>query len=220
MKKFLTNTEKNKIIKEREKAIIESFAKNYNKIKHLDEDELDEAVYGDPEEIRLNNLAKNSPNIDISQLEIGKIYFVDTAPFNKIFDFDKKSISHWEPMMFRGVNGNIYSFKGFKNGFPVKADDINNRVKEYNFPTPYWVNKDGSIDENEVSQTPENGLQGNNGYNINDLDARLKNYIENEVPTGDWKSTKNYFLELTQDKPDPKRRYFELVDGILKKYGY
>jgi hypothetical protein len=40
MKKFLTNTEKNKIIKEREKAIIESFAKNYNRIKRLDEDEV------------------------------------------------------------------------------------------------------------------------------------------------------------------------------------
>jgi len=53
-----------------------------------------------------------------------------------------------------------------------------------------------------------------------DLDTRLKKYMENEVPTGDWKSTKNYFLELTQDKPDPKRRYFELVDGFLKTYGY
>ena len=53
-----------------------------------------------------------------------------------------------------------------------------------------------------------------------DLDARLKKYVENEVSTGDWKSIKNYYKEMTQDKPDPKRRYFELVDGILKKYGY
>jgi hypothetical protein len=53
-----------------------------------------------------------------------------------------------------------------------------------------------------------------------DLDARLKKYVENEVPTGDWKSIKNYYKEMTQDKPDPKRRYFELVDGILKKHGY
>ena len=53
-----------------------------------------------------------------------------------------------------------------------------------------------------------------------DLDARLKKYVENEVPTGDWKSIKNYYKEMTQDKPDPERRYFELVDGILKKHGY
>jgi hypothetical protein len=53
-----------------------------------------------------------------------------------------------------------------------------------------------------------------------DLDDRLKKYVENEVPTGDWKSIKNYYKEMTQDKPDPKRRYFELVDGILKKHGY
>jgi hypothetical protein len=53
-----------------------------------------------------------------------------------------------------------------------------------------------------------------------DLDARLKKYVENEVPTGDWKSIKNYYKEMTLDKPDPKRRYFELVDGILKKHGY
>jgi hypothetical protein len=53
-----------------------------------------------------------------------------------------------------------------------------------------------------------------------DLDARLKKYVENEVPTGDWESIKNYYEEMTQDKPDPKRRYFELVDGILKKHGY
>jgi hypothetical protein len=53
-----------------------------------------------------------------------------------------------------------------------------------------------------------------------DLDARLKKYVENEVSTGDWKSIKNYYKEMTQDKPDPERRYFELVDGILKKHGY
>ena len=53
-----------------------------------------------------------------------------------------------------------------------------------------------------------------------DLDARLKKYVENEVSTGDWKSIKNYYEEMTQDKPDPKRKYFELVDGILKKHGY
>jgi hypothetical protein len=53
-----------------------------------------------------------------------------------------------------------------------------------------------------------------------DLDARLKDYVENEVSTGDWKSIKNYYKEMTQDKPDPERRYFELVDGILKKHGY
>ena len=53
-----------------------------------------------------------------------------------------------------------------------------------------------------------------------DLDARLKKYVENEVSTGDWESIKNYYKEMTQDKPDPKRKYFELVDGILKKYGY
>jgi hypothetical protein len=40
------------------------------------------------------------------------------------------------------------------------------------------------------------------------------------VPTGDWESIKNYYEEMTQDKPDPERRYFELVDGILKKHGY
>jgi hypothetical protein len=53
-----------------------------------------------------------------------------------------------------------------------------------------------------------------------DLDTRLKKYVENEVSTGDWKSIKNYYKEMTQDKPDPERRYFELVDGILKKHGY
>jgi hypothetical protein len=53
-----------------------------------------------------------------------------------------------------------------------------------------------------------------------DLDARLKKYVEKEVPTGDWESIKNYYEEMTQDKPDPERRYFELVDGILKKHGY
>lgn len=55
MKKiFLNEAEKQKIIVEREKAIMESFAKTYNKIKRVDEsdipgelkeDELDEANY-------------------------------------------------------------------------------------------------------------------------------------------------------------------------------
>lgn len=41
MKKiFLTETEKQRIIAEREKAIMESFAKTYNKIKRIDENEI------------------------------------------------------------------------------------------------------------------------------------------------------------------------------------
>ena len=38
MKKSLTNTEKNNLIKEREKTIVESFAKIFNKIKRIDEE--------------------------------------------------------------------------------------------------------------------------------------------------------------------------------------
>ncbi len=53
-----------------------------------------------------------------------------------------------------------------------------------------------------------------------DLDARLKKYVEEKVSTSDWKSIKNYYKEITQNKPDPERKYFELVDGILKKHGY
>ena len=93
---------------------------------------------------------------------------------------------------------------------PVKYND---KRAQYEMPLP----KD--IDE-QILREFINELIKEQLNDEADLDARLKKYMENEVPTGDWKSTKNYFLELTQDKPDPKRRYFELVDGILKKYGY
>lgn len=42
MKKFLTEADKKKIISDKEKAIIESFAKTFNKIKRIDENQINE----------------------------------------------------------------------------------------------------------------------------------------------------------------------------------
>ena len=44
-KEFLTESKKKAIIAEKEKAIVESFAKQFNKIKRLDENEVQEATY-------------------------------------------------------------------------------------------------------------------------------------------------------------------------------
>ena len=96
----------------------------------------------------------------------------------------------------------------------LNEDSTNKKVKTYtqNGDKSYNVTyDDGTKDVIAVS---------NNAWNEINLDARLKKYVENEVSTGDWESIKNYYKEMTQDKPDPKRKYFELVDGILKKYGY
>ena len=77
-----------------------------------------------------------------------------------------------------------------------------------------------NIQESKLRSLLKSMIQETLNEDESDLDARLKKYVENEIPTGNWKSIKNYYKEMTQDKPDPKRRYFELVDGILKKYGY
>ena len=98
----------------------------------------------------------------------------------------------------------------------LNKDSINTNKKV----KTYTQNGDKSYNVTYDDGTKDVIAVSNNAWNEINLDARLKKYVENEVSTGDWESIKNYYKEMTQDKPDPKRKYFELVDGILKKYGY
>jgi len=59
MKKFLNESDKKKIISEKEKMIIESFAKTFNKIKRIDENEINENVDYTQEELDEYFNAKN-----------------------------------------------------------------------------------------------------------------------------------------------------------------
>ena len=72
-KEFLTEAKRKAIIADKEKAIIESFAKTFNKIKRIDENEIKENDYEDWElEDRKQQYGIN-PEIDPADLEYGEL---------------------------------------------------------------------------------------------------------------------------------------------------
>jgi hypothetical protein len=67
MKKFLTEADKKKIISEKEKMIIESFSKTFNKIKRIDENELGDDFEKSSRETEHNiNPYKNQDDIFVT----------------------------------------------------------------------------------------------------------------------------------------------------------
>jgi hypothetical protein len=84
MKKiFLNESEKRKLISEKEKMIIESFAKNFNKIKRVDENEIN--GYGINPEIDSDNLNQSTTKFiqnEIFELEQFELDDYDLINFN------------------------------------------------------------------------------------------------------------------------------------------
>lgn len=73
MKKvFLNESEKRKIISEREKMIIESFSKTFNKIKRVDEDELNQKENVDFDEV-FNKILSITPEYEYKETSAGPL---------------------------------------------------------------------------------------------------------------------------------------------------
>lgn len=99
-KQFITETKRKQILAEKEKAIIESFAKNFNKIKRIDEQDLS-STQNAPDEV-LNN-EKFIVNYDILKIDLSNdelsvyfepIEFNNTTFrlfFNASFKYDAKN---------------------------------------------------------------------------------------------------------------------------------
>jgi hypothetical protein len=148
-------------------------------------------------------LLKESKLISLVRTMIRESLNEGANDWNTLFDWLKQfSTDKGEFLSKNNISSGVFLEKKLTSG-EVKVEDLDKIAK-----------KDGTV----FSKLPV--YNRNITENETDLDARLKKYVENEVPTGNWKSIKNYYREMTQDKPDPKRRYFELVDGILKKHGY
>ena len=121
---------------------------------------------------------------------------------------------------------------GFEGRDDVKYFKTEEEAKDYAAEKPIqrtyvgakedlmYQDTDSNLGESKLRSVIAKLIKEELNEDESDLDTRLKKYVENEVPTGDWESIKNYYKEMTQDKPDPEGRYFELVDGILKKHGY
>lgn len=131
-------------------------------------------------------------------------------------DFNKMTADEIEDYLEQDKDkvGGLYgrSLDIVKDILKKKKEDLMNQNTNPNLGEP--------IEEQKLRSVIAKLIKEELDKDESDLDARLKKYVENEVSTGDWKSIKNYYKEMTQDKPDPKRKYFELVDGILKKHGY
>jgi len=130
------------------------------------------------------------------------------------FTMEQLKQAKMDPMSTKGDFGNL------PDGNIVSADGLGSLLDMIKNATVNKTLSASELGESKLRSVIAKLIKEELNEDESDLDARLKKYVENEVSTGDWKSIKNYYKEMTQDKPDPERRYFELVDGILKKYGY
>ena len=114
-KEFLTEAKRKAIIADKEKAIIESFAKTFNKIKRIDENEVNENWEEDWElEDRKQEYGIN-PEIDPADLEYGELSEegVDEQAIipNEIFQNETYDYDHWEVINFNyGSDDSVLEF--------------------------------------------------------------------------------------------------------------
>ncbi len=105
-KKFLTESDRKAIISDKEKAILESFAKTFNKIKRIDENELGTSNSNNPNTIR--------PDYDkLMTINDNQLYYVlDTL------DKEKDIIKIWKTQL--REKGHRYVVIALKNSKNVK----------------------------------------------------------------------------------------------------
>jgi hypothetical protein len=153
------------------------------------------------------------------------IIAVSNDAWSEINDLHMNATNLNEPIEEKSMDLRSDEEKKLSKLFDKKPEDLKKKYQDQQknpnssiFPKKESINS--NLNELKLRSVIAKLIKEELDKDESDLDDRLKKYVENEVPTGDWKSIKNYYKEMTQDKPDPKRRYFELVDGILKKHGY
>jgi hypothetical protein len=153
------------------------------------------------------------------------IIAVSNDAWSEINDLHMNATNLNEPIEEKSMDLRSDEEKKLSKLFDKKPEDLKKKYQDQQknpnssiFPKKESINS--NLNELKLRSVIAKLIKEELNEDESDLDARLKKYVENEVPTGDWESIKNYYEEMTQDKPDPKRRYFELVDGILKKHGY
>lgn len=136
MKKiFLNESEKRKLILEKEKLIMESFAKTFNKIKRIDENEISTNIGVNPSPNYSNNnwnkaIVKIGDKITVSNLPDGE----PTRGYENIKIGDVLTITNVR----RNANGIVYD-TDFSPEYGIGNDDIQS-----------FTNKFQGIDENEI----------------------------------------------------------------------
>jgi hypothetical protein len=135
MKKiFLNESEKKKLISEKEKMIIESFAKNFNKIKRVDENEIETGNQIDQNTTLAYKIVKKITNLikDDVYVEPDE-YGMSTSPLLKTFYYNFSSVDDPDGKLIGWKRGDV---KGFTK-----------RVKSYlSNMDIILVNDGGSID--------------------------------------------------------------------------
>ena len=155
---ILTEADKKKIVSEKEKAIIESFAKTFNKIKRIDENE----ITGEPDENELhgvnpNNYLHRGENPTLYQ-HIKVTYTDDTKTkvegremlyLSKLYAFDGPT----KPIMKYDYNNNELNLNSRQIIRPIKMGEMDLMLAKYaveNKPSTTQNNFDNSIGENEL----------------------------------------------------------------------
>jgi hypothetical protein len=153
------------------------------------------------------------------------IIAVSNDAWSEINDLHMNATNSNEPIEEKSMDLRSDEEKKLSKLFDKKPEDLKKKYQDQQknpnssiFPKKESINS--NLNESKLRSVIAKLIKEELDKDESDLDDRLKKYVENKVPTGDWKSIKNYYKEMTLDKPDPKRRYFELVDGILKKHGY
>lgn len=127
-KEFLTEAKRKAIISEKEKAIIESFAKTFNKIKRIDENELNE--YGDEDYETQSRMQQHGTNPEIEPDDLNKPEYKNFVP-DEIFELETYDFDEFYELNFDG-----YDSKAIMRFFPYETENENDclfLVAEVNF---------------------------------------------------------------------------------------
>ena len=156
---ILTEADKKKIVSEKEKAIIESFANTFNKIKRIDENEITGEPAGEPDK---NELHVDNPN---DYLNTGgnyqhiKVTFTDDTHrevertemlyLGKLYAFDGPT----KPRMKYDYNNQELNLDSRQIIRPIKRGELDLMKARYEVkkkPSTTQNNFDNSIGENEL----------------------------------------------------------------------